>query len=145
LNGDNRWETFPINLVNTLINPYIRKDFFIMKHIPFALNDAKQLCSDLQNLKGGTFDPAMPEIGEIECVAVAPFDLQNKKQFLLHYLLCDDAVKALEEYHGLLYDVIVIGRCTKVVTDLVQYDIYTWLEKNHLTLADVIRPNVARR
>ncbi len=115
-----------------------------MKHIPFALNDAKQLCGDLQNLVGGTFDPALPEIGEIECVAVAPFDLQNKKQFLLHYLLCDDAVKALEEYHGLLYDVIVIARSTQVHTDLVQYDIFTWLEKNNLTIGEVATSHVAR-
>ncbi len=114
-----------------------------MKHIPFALNDAKQLCEDLQNLVGGAFDPALPEIGEIECVAVAPFDLQNKKQFLLHYLLCDDAVKALEEYHGLLYDVIVIGRSREIHTDLVQYDIFTWLEKHDLTIAQVVKGHIA--
>lgn len=115
-----------------------------MKHVPFALNDAKQLCSDLQNIKGGTFDPAMPEIGEIECIAVAPFDIQNKKQFLLHYLLCDNALKALDEYHGLLYDVIVIARSKEIYTDIVQYDIYTWLEKNHLALADVVKHKVIK-
>lgn len=115
-----------------------------MKHVPFALNDAKQLCSDLQDLKGATFDPAMPEIGDIECIAVAPFDIQNKKQFLLHYLLCDDAPKALEEYHGLLYDVIVIARSKEIFTDLVQYDIYMWLEKNQLTLPEVIKQKVSK-
>lgn len=117
----------------------------MMKHVPFALNDAKQLCSELQNLRGGIFDPAMPEIGEIECIAVAPFDIQNKKQFLLHYLLCDDAVKALEEYHGLLYDVIVIARSREIFTDLVQHDIYTWLDKHRLTLSDLLNQNMARR
>lgn len=133
-----------INVVDTLKYHYIRKDFLIMKHVPFALNDAKQLCSDLQNIKGATFDPAMPDIGEIECIAVAPFDIQNKKQFLLHYLLCDDAQKALNEYSGLLYDVIVIARSKEIFTDLLQYDIYTWLEKNQLTLADVIKQRVMK-
>ncbi|MBL7719645.1 MAG: hypothetical protein JNL72_12460 [Flavipsychrobacter sp.] len=116
----------------------------MMKHIPFALNDAKQLCANLQNLIGGDFDPAMPDIGPIECVAVAPFDLQNKKQFLLHYLLCDDAHRALEEFHGLLYDVIIIARSLDITTDLVQYDIYTWLEKNNLVLSDVQEHRAAR-
>ncbi len=115
-----------------------------MKHVPFALNDAKQLCSSLQNIKGGTFDPAMPEIGEIECIAVAPFDIQNKKQFLLHYLLCDDALKALDEYHGLLYDVIVIARAKDIFTDLVQYDVFTWLERNNVTLGDLVQQKVAK-
>ena len=111
----------------------------MMKHTPFALNEAKLLCSYLQHIIGLKFDPSIPEMGEIECVAVAPFDLNNKKQFLLYYLLCDDAHKALEEeYHGLLYDVVVIARSTEIHTDLMQYDIFTWLEKNNLKLVDVL-------
>jgi hypothetical protein len=117
--------------------------FFMMKHTPFVLNEARQLCNELQHLAGMKFDPSIPEMGNIECVAVAPFDLQNKKQFLLFYLLTDDAHKALEEeYHGLLYDVVVIARSEEIGTDLMQYDIYTWLEKNGLTLADV-KPDMA--
>lgn len=117
-----------------------------MKHTPFILNDAKQLCIDLQHLKGMVFDPALPEMGSIECVAVAPFDLQNKKQFLLYYLLCDDAEKALEnEYHGLLYDVVVIARSEQIKTDLMQYDIYTWLEKNRLGMSDVMQKSTAKK
>lgn len=113
--------------------------FFMMKHTPFTLGEARKLCNEIQHITGQRFDPATPEIGNIECVAVAPFDLQNKKQFLLYYLLTDDANKALEEeYHGLLYDVIVIARSEDIHTDIVQYDIYTWLEKNGLKLSDIV-------
>ncbi len=110
----------------------------MMKHIPYTLNDAKQLCNELQHIVGMTFDPALPEMGVIECVAVPPFDLSNKKQFLLYYLLSDDAEKALEtEYHGLIYDVIVIARSSEILSDLMQYDLDTWLAKNSLTFDDI--------
>ena len=110
----------------------------MMKHIPYALNDARQLCNKLQHIVGMTFDPELPEMGPIECVAVSPFDQNNKKRFLLFYLLTEDAEKALEaEYLGLLYDVIVIARSSEIMTDLMQYDLETWASKNSLSLEDI--------
>jgi hypothetical protein len=109
-----------------------------MKHTPLALNEAKQLCNELQHAVGMPFDPDLPEMGTVECIAVAPYDIHNKKQFLLFYLLCDSAERALdEEYHGLLYDVVAIARSSEIPTDLMQYDVFTWMEKNGISLTEL--------
>lgn len=118
----------------------------MMKHIPYGLNDARQLCNKLQHIIGMTFDPELPEMGPVECVAVSPFDQNNKKRFLLFYLLTDDAEKALEaEYLGLLYDVIVIARSSEILTDIMQYDLETWTSKNSLSLEEITTPNLIKK
>lgn len=110
-----------------------------MQHLPYTLSEAESLCEKLQHLVGYTFDPSNSSIGNVEAIAVSPFDQPNKKKFLLYYMLCCDLKKSLhEEYKGLLYDVIVIARSLDDANELVQYDIETWLGKNKLDMGEVI-------
>lgn len=110
-----------------------------MQHLPYTFDEAKCLCEKLQHLVGHTFDPSDPVYGNVEAIAVSPFDQPNKKKFLLYYMLCNDLEKSLnEEYKGLLYDVIVIARSNEDFGELVQYDIETWLGKNNLDLSGTL-------
>lgn len=109
-----------------------------MLRMPYTLDEAQTLCEKLQHLVGCDFDIHSSTYGKIECIAVSPFDSNNKKIFLLNYLLCDDAVKALkEDYKGLLFDVAVIARSVSDRMDVVQEDISTWIRKNNFVINDI--------
>ena len=109
-----------------------------MQRLPYTLEEAKVICKRYQALVGQPFDNNLPEIGNIECVAISPFDLVNKKKFLLNYLLINDVDIALrEEYNGLLYDVIVIAREIGDCNNILHYDIDTWLKKNSYALHSI--------
>lgn len=103
-----------------------------MLGIPHKLTDAKSICSGLQHLVGKRFDKSLPHMGTIERVTVAPFGHEEKKQFMLYYLLCEDPEQALTEYQGFLFDIIVIARSLDDQNDLMHYDLPTWLRKNNI-------------
>jgi len=114
-----------------------------MLRIPYTFDQAKSLCDKLQSFVGYCFDLHSPEVCNIECIAVSPFDCANKKIFLLNYLLTEDAEKSLkEDYKGLLYDVIIITRSVHNNLELVHEDVVTWMRKHNLTLADI--PSVSK-
>lgn len=103
-----------------------------MLGIPHKLTDAKSICSGLQHLVGKKFDKSLPHMGPIEHVTVAPFGLEEKKQFMLFFLLCEDPEQALTEYQGFLFDIIVIARSQDDHNEMMHYDIATWLKKNNI-------------
>lgn len=104
-----------------------------MQRLPYTFEQAKVICASLQHIVGSPFDPELHTTGNIECVAITPFDQINKKKFLLFYVLLEDAKAALEqEYKGLLFDVIVIARGLGNDTEIMYYDVDTWLSKNNL-------------
>jgi hypothetical protein len=113
-----------------------------MLRMPYSLDQAQSLCEKLQHLVGRSFDLHSSQYGKIECVAVSPFDNNSKKTFLLNYLLCDNAEKALkEDYKGLLFDVVVIARAADDPMELIQEDVASWIKKNNFIVADAPIPS----
>jgi len=110
-----------------------------MQRLPYTLNEANEVCKKLQYLIGHTFDLSEPGFGNVECIAVTPFDQINKKKFFLYYMLVGDAQLALTgEYKGLLFDICIIARSEYDCNDIKHYDIDTWLQKNNLEIDDLL-------
>lgn len=96
--------------------------------IPYSLQKAEQLCKEYQHLKGQRFSNDTQ--ATIECIAVAPFDTENKNRFIIYYLLFDDANIALrQDYQGLLFDIIVIAGA-KDGSEMLHESLDIWLAKN---------------
>ena len=97
-------------------------------NFPYSLQKAEQICREYQHLKGQRFGS---ENGAcIDCVAVAPFDQENKNRFIIYYLLFDDPHIALrQDYQGLLFDIIVIAG-TKEGDEMLHESLDVWLAKN---------------
>lgn len=101
-----------------------------MKQPPYSLSEAQKICSEFQHLAGRCFDPAIN--ASIDCIAVAPFDQNNRNRFIIYYLLFDDADIALQQdYQGLLFDVIIIAGAKNGEEQLVHEPLHTWLAKNN--------------
>ncbi len=104
------------------------ENIFFMKQPPFSLIEAQAICKEYQSLIGHRF--SSDSNATIDCIAVSPFDQFNKNRFLVYYLLFDDAKIALsQDYHGLLYDVIIIAGA-KGEHDMLHADIHSWLQIN---------------
>lgn len=96
---------------------------------PYSLKDAQHLTQEYHYLIGQPF--AKEDNIFIENIIVCPFDEASRKRFLIFYFLFNDADKALsQEYKGLLFDVLVIGRSKTDVHELQQESIFTWLNAN---------------
>ena len=97
-------------------------------NLPYSLIEAQKLCKEFQHLVGAPFEK---NNGMIQAVTVSPFDMGHKQRFFAYYLLYDnDAAKALEEYNGSLYDVIILAG-----TDdghLVNESLNAWALKNNI-------------
>ena len=100
-----------------------------MKKAPYSLLEAERLRLDYQSLIGKSF--ASDSNAVIECVTISPFDEISRERFLIYYFLFDNAESALtHEYKGLLYDIIVIARSLEDEHELLQADLYTWINEN---------------
>jgi hypothetical protein len=98
--------------------------------IPYSLQKAEQLCKEYQHLQGQCFSNDTQ--AAIDCIAVAPFDAENKNRFIVYYLLFDDANIALrQDYQGLLFDVIVIAGA-KEGCEMLHESLDVWLAKNSI-------------
>lgn len=97
-----------------------------MKKPPYSHKEAAQLCADFQHLVGERYNDT--EDAMIECVAIVPFDENNKKKFIVYYHLLNDATIALNhEYKGLLFDVMVLATYPQKC-DLLYKELDAWLE-----------------
>ena len=108
-----------------------------MKRAPYTLPEADKICAEYQYLVGEPFTTGSDL--KIECITTTPFDEMSKERFLILYFLLNSTEGAkTNEYNGLLYDVLIIGRSAKDVHELQQEDSYSWLVKNKkLTEAEV--------
>lgn len=99
-------------------------------NLPYSCQQGEKLCSAYKHLKGTSFgsDNAI-----IECIAVTPYDINHKQRFFLYYLLFDnDAVAALQEYKGKLYDVTIIAKNEE--GEIVYENFLVWASKNKLVI-----------
>ncbi len=100
-----------------------------MKTSPYSLQEARELAEEYQYLIRQPFAENSSAI--IENVIICPFDEASRKKFLIFYFLFNNAEKALgQEYKGLLFDVLVIGRSMLDEHELQQEDLHTWLKEN---------------
>ena len=100
-----------------------------MRPPTYSLKDAQQIIHEYQYLIGQHFTKKDNIV--IDSVIICPFDEASRKRFLIFYFLFNDAQKALsQEYKGLLFDVLIIGRSQADVHELQQENIYTWLNAN---------------
>lgn len=100
-----------------------------MRTSPYSLQEARELCEQYQYLAGQPFSASSNAV--IENVIICPFDEASRKRFLIYYFLFNNPEKALsQEYKGLLYDVLVIGRSVLDEHELQQDDLATWLAEN---------------
>ncbi|MBC7555009.1 MAG: hypothetical protein H7257_13655 [Taibaiella sp.] len=95
--------------------------------LPYSYHEAEELCGRFKYLCGTSFG----ERALIENIVIAPFDSNYKQRFFVYYLLFDnDAVAALEEYKGSLYDVMVIARCDD--GELAYESLHSWVQRNKM-------------
>lgn len=100
-----------------------------MRQAPYSLTEAQNLCAEYQYLCGQAFSAGNAAV--IENVIIAPYDEMSRKRFLIFYFLFNNAEKALaQEYKGLLFDVLVIGRSVVDEHELLQADLCTWLAEH---------------
>jgi hypothetical protein len=100
-----------------------------MSTSPYSLQEARELCEQYQYLAGQPFSAGGNTV--IENVIICPFDEASRKRFLIYYFLFNNAEKALwQEFKGLLFDVLVIGRSVVDEHELLQEDLATWLAEN---------------
>ncbi|MCD6011193.1 MAG: hypothetical protein K0Q79_1055 [Flavipsychrobacter sp.] len=100
-----------------------------MKTSPYSLQEARELAEEYQYLIKQPF--AHDSNAVVENVIICPFDEASRKRFLIFYFLFNNAEKALaQEYKGLLFDVLVIGRSMLDEHELQQEDLYSWLKEN---------------
>lgn len=100
-----------------------------MKKAPYTLAEARELLSEYQYLLGQSFD--REEKFVIDCVTIAPFEEAARQRFLIFYFLLNNAESALaQEYKGLLYHVLVIGRSKEDKHDLRHEELQMWLAEN---------------
>lgn len=100
-----------------------------MNSAPYSLEQAKKLCAEYQYLAGQAFAKGKDAV--IETITIAPFDEASRKRFLIFYFLFNNAESALvQEYKGLLFDVLVIARSVSDPHELQHSDLNTWLAEN---------------
>jgi hypothetical protein len=100
-----------------------------MKRAPYTLAEAEKICAEYQYLVGESY--ATGGDLKIECITTTPFDEVSKERFLILYFLLNNAEGAkANEYNGLLFDVLIIGRSATDQHELQQEDICSWLMKN---------------
>ncbi len=95
--------------------------------MPYTYTEAKKLCEEYQYLVGTLLNGCD---AVVECIAVTPFDAQNKQRFFMYYLLFDNDPQAalLQEYKGLLYDVELITRNAE--DEIAHEGLFAWIVNN---------------
>jgi|GEM_PF-1257197 len=109
---------------------------------PFSLSEAEKICSRFQDLVGLKYNPDNALSGNIECVAVTPYDATNKQKFILYYLLLENYTQAEQSlnYRGLLFDVLVFSRNQN--DELEHTDLSSWLFKNRPSFHSLIESSL---
>jgi len=98
-----------------------------MEEQSFSFEQARSICSMYRHLVGTSFQTGSTQWLPIECVAISPHDDINKWLFVSFYQDTKDQVKALSFYKPPYYDVIVIARSARNVSELTFEDLRSFL------------------
>ena len=77
---------------------------------PYSLEQAKHLQSRYKGCIGAAFEESRTVL--IDDIAVVPFEQASRQRFLLYYMVVGKKAQEqiLQEYKGLLFDVLIIAR-----------------------------------
>ncbi|RYE24751.1 MAG: hypothetical protein EOP51_06365 [Sphingobacteriales bacterium] len=101
----------------------------------FTLLQARLVCKQYQHLAGKILLQEPTDFSRIECVAICPFDADEKRTFAYNYLNCGDPHNALEFYKGQHYDILLLARSVSDQSMMVFEELYSYLQHNSIAVA----------
>ena len=101
----------------------------------FTLLQARLVCKQYQHLAGKILLQEPTDFSRIECVAIAPYDTDDKRTFAYNYLNSGDPHAALEFYKGQHYDVLLLARSVSDESMVVFEELHSYLLHNSCAVA----------
>ena len=99
---------------------------------PMTLTQALALSRDYQNLIGRCFEKGTLGKGNIECIAVAPYEESKQWLFAQYYKECKDPKRSLQFYQGPHYDVVALSIPILRKRGILYKDLRSYLIENNL-------------
>jgi len=92
-----------------------------MKAKPLTKKEAKNLSEAYQHLKGSIIFNGKDDYKVIDCVCVSPSYKKDKLAFIKKYSLFRNAEKAMSQYEGIYFDVLVIFKSSTSLESNLQF------------------------